>query len=78
MTNTSQTPNTVEKLVRNFRENDKDMIGDLGITLLAPRKAVVVNDTVEVNICEDTTFTNTTGFIMNEPSNVITCIDTAK
>ena len=35
-------------------------------------------ETVEVEICEDTTFTNTTSVILDEPSNGNPCTDTAE
>ena len=78
VTNTSPNPQTVKKLVQNFNGNDKDLIGDLGSTVLGPVEEVVVTDTVEVEICEYTTFTATTQLIIDGTSNVITCIDTAK
>ena len=42
-----------------------------------PGYEVAAAETVEVDVCEDTTFTNTTEVIMDEPSNVIPCTDTA-
>ena len=37
-----------------------------------------MTDTVEVDICEDTTFTTTTEVILDEPSNGIPCTDKEK
>ena len=37
-----------------------------------------MTETVEVDICEDTTFTTTANIIMYQPLNSISCIDTDK
>ena len=70
MTNTSPTPETIEKLVQKFVWNDKDILGDLGSKVLHPGEYVDVTETVEVEVCEYITFTTTNEVIMNEPSNV--------
>ena len=64
MTNTSPTPQTFEKLVRDFNGNYKDLIGDMGRTGLAPGEEVDVTENVEVYISEETNFTNKTEVIM--------------
>ena len=48
VSNTRPTPQTVYKLVCNINGNDKDLIGDLVSTLLAPGEDISVTETVEV------------------------------
>ena len=47
-------------------------------TVLAPREESAVTETVEVGICEDTILTTIIDVILNEPSNRITCTETAE
>ena len=50
----------------------------MGSTVLDPGEEVSVNDTVEVDICEYTTFSTTTDVISDKSSNCTPCIDTAE
>ena len=50
-----------------FNGNDKDLLGDMESTVLGRGEEVDVTDSVEVNVCGDTTFVNTTNFITDEP-----------
>ena len=43
----------------------------MGSAVLTTGEAVDATETVEVDICEDTTFTTTTEVILDEPSNGI-------
>ena len=44
--------------------------------MLAPGEEVAMNETVEVDICEDSTFTTPTKVILDETSNYTPYIDT--
>ena len=78
MTNTIPTPHTVDKLVRNFNGNDKDLIVDLRCTVFSTGEEFDVTETEEVDILDDTTSTNTTEVIMYETSYHILCTYIAK
>ena len=53
-------------------------MGYLGSTVSDPGEEVAVTETVEVDICEETTLTTTTEVIFDEHSNGIPCTDTSE